>query len=250
LSSLESHLHAQVDQADDFFWHRVRWRAVRTVLEQGPVGEVADIGAGAGLLGRYLTRDYPSAGYRFEESIESLEKILEGSYGSDANLRGRTDIPSPIVTLLDVLEHQEDDRAFLASLLDRMVVGARLVVTVPALDALWSEWDTELGHYRRYDKRTLRRVFDGLPVRLDEISYLFPELVAPALVRRALKGGGGTEFPVVSRPLNRLLYALGVGTLGIRRLSPFGSSLFAVATRIDHATDGVSGRRVRPRTRW
>ncbi|MGI8807663.1 MAG: hypothetical protein ACR2KK_07450 [Acidimicrobiales bacterium] len=200
--------------------------------------EIADIGAGAGLLGRYLKLDFPSAQYRFEEPLESLEKMLEGTHGRDANLRGRAGIPSPVVTLLDVLEHQEDDRAFLASLLDRMVVGARLVVTVPALNALWSAWDTELGHHRRYDKSSLRRVFDGLPVRLDEVSYLFPELVPPALVRRALKRAGSTEFPVVSRPLNQALYALGVGTLRMRHLSPFGSSLFAVATRLDSATAG------------
>lgn len=235
MSSLESHLRAQVDRADDFFWHRVRWRAVRTVLDRGPVDEVADIGAGAGLLGRYLEHDFPSARYRFEEPLASLEKVLEAAHGTEANLRGTTQIPSSVITLLDVLEHQEDDRAFLASLLDRMEVGARLVVTVPALNALWSAWDAELGHYRRYGTRSLRRVFDGLPARVDEVSYLFPELVAPALVRRALRRSGGTEFPVVSRPLNQLLYALGTGTLRVRRVMPFGSSLFAVATRIDRS---------------
>ena len=62
------------------------------------------------------------------------------------------------VALLDVLEHQEDDKGFLRSLVDKMQPGSTLLLTVPALQGLWSQWDEALGHFRRYDKASLHSV--------------------------------------------------------------------------------------------
>ena len=84
-----------------------------------------------------------------------------------------------LVTLLDVIEHIEDDHGFLAEIADAMRPGAQLVVTVPALPQLWSPWDEELGHHRRYTKQTLCAVPQGVPLVVDEVSYLFPESPAP-----------------------------------------------------------------------
>src|SRR3979411_891512 len=90
------------------------------------------------------------------------------------------------LALLDVLEHQADDRAFLDDLLHKMARGSTLIVTVPALMALWSGWDVALGHHRRYDRRSFRRAIAGLPVEVIEVSFLFPEMVPLALVRKWL----------------------------------------------------------------
>jgi hypothetical protein len=100
------------------------------------------------------------------------------------------------VTLLDVLEHQADDRAFLSELLDKMEPEAALIVTVPALMGLWSEWDVALGHRRRYDKASFRRCVTGLPVEVRELSYLFPEMI-PWAGSASCKGAfsGWTQRP-------------------------------------------------------
>ncbi len=238
MSSLESHLQAQIDRSEDFFWHRLRWQAVQRSLRGRPPRELADIGAGAGLLGRYLARDLPTVRYTFEEPLASLENSLEEIYGADANVRGRTLLEADVVVLLDVLEHQEEDRVFLKDLLSRMRPGARLVVTVPALSVLWSPWDEQLGHYRRYSRRTLRSAFEGTSAKVVEVSYLFPELVPPALARKALPkrsgatGGAEGEFPQLPPVLDRSLYRVGAATQRVRRFWPFGSSLIAVAERV------------------
>ena len=59
------------------------------------------------------------------------------------------------VTLLDVLEHQEDDAQFIGGLVAKMEPGSVLLLTVPALPKLWSPWDEALGHYRRYTRSSL-----------------------------------------------------------------------------------------------
>ena len=139
------------------------------------------------------------------------------------------------MTLLDVLEHQEDDRAFMAELVGRLDPGATVVVTVPAGSHLWSGWDVALGHHRRYDRALFRRAIDGLPLTIVALDYLFPELVPLALLRklrmRPLPRDGASvdaEFPVLPRPANELLYRIGSASLRLRRLWPAGTSLLAV----------------------
>jgi hypothetical protein len=192
--------------------------------------DLVDVGAGAGFAGEYLARDFPSARYFFVEPLRSLEERLERRFGVERNLRGAPAFRGVrVALLLDVLEHQEHDRAFLRELVDKMDSGATLIVTVPALRALWSDWDVVLGHFRRYDKALLRAAVADAPVHINEVSYLFPELVPVGIVRRLLPGGGGGkgsgEFPEVAGPINEALYWTGRCTLPLRRLAPFGSSL-------------------------
>jgi glycosyltransferase involved in cell wall biosynthesis len=59
------------------------------------------------------------------------------------------------VVFLNVLEHLEDDRAVLKNLFDHVPSGCRLVVLVPFSMRLYSEFDRELGHFRRYEKGEL-----------------------------------------------------------------------------------------------
>ncbi|HEX5982658.1 MAG TPA: hypothetical protein VFY69_00480, partial [Solirubrobacterales bacterium] len=142
------------------------------------------------------------------------------------------------LTLMDVLEHQEDDRAFMADLAERMDPGATLLLTVPAMPFLWSDWDTKLGHYRRYTKRSLRRAVDSLPLEIEEQSYIFPELIPAGIARRLRSRRGsqddaGAEFPELSNSLNETLYRVGRASMRMRHYWPAGTSLFARLRHVD-----------------
>jgi len=67
---------------------------------------------------------------------------------------------------LNVVEHIEDDVGTLATLRGIVQPGGRVVILVPALDALYGSLDRELGHFRRYTPRRLRDAFEkaGLEV--------------------------------------------------------------------------------------
>jgi hypothetical protein len=174
------------------------------------------------------------------EPLPPLEAHLEARHGKDANVRAQAHYGGAgFVALLDVLEHQSDDRAFLAELTARLDVGATLLLTVPALNALWSEWDTALGHYRRYTARTLRAALATAPLDVVAIDYLFPELLAPAIARRLLRPTNGAapeeravEFPDLSPRTNAALYRIGLASLRFRGAWPAGTSLLAVARRL------------------
>jgi hypothetical protein len=239
MDELESHLSRQIEHSRDFFWHRLRWKAVLDHLPRDRPFELVDVGAGAGLVGEFLARDLPQASYRFVEPIPALERRLEERHGRDANARSDpTYAGAAVVVLLDVLEHQVDDRSFMAELAERLDEGASVLLTVPALMGLWSHWDEALGHYRRYDKRTLARALEGSSLALEELDYLFPELILPAWVRRRRQPAGQTarpqgsaDFPDLSRTMNAALYGLGAASLRLRRIAPAGTSLMAVCRR-------------------
>jgi hypothetical protein len=138
------------------------------------------------------------------------------------------------VVLLDVVEHVDDDRAFVGDLVAGLDPGAVLIATVPALPSLFSAWDEAMGHHRRYTRRSLRAVVAGLPVDVDECSYLFPELLPAAVARRVTKprrAAISPEFPDLPRPLDDLLFRVGRLTARVRAYSPAGTSLLIVATR-------------------
>jgi hypothetical protein len=235
LTVLEEHLTRQAERSRGFFWNRLRWELVLEQLPAAQSFELVDVGAGTGFLGDFLRQRRPEARYRFVEPLEGLESDLEERFGAEANLRHRDDFGAAgFVTLLDVLEHQEDDRAFLRELAEKMAPGSVLLITVPALQQLWSEWDVALGHHRRYTRRTLRLALSELPFEQAEVSYLFPELLPAGFLRRlrlrpgAAAGlGTGAEFPDLPRWLNQVHYRVGGATTRARRLWPVGTSLFA-----------------------
>lgn len=233
---LESHLLRQIEHSRDFFWHRLRWRALRDYVPDDRPIEVVDVGAGAGLLGEFMQRDIPLAQYRFVEPLDALRVHLVARYGAESDYGAKPSYDGAhVIVLLDVLEHQSDDRLFLEELFRKASPGTLILITVPALMLLWSQWDVALHHFRRYDKGMLLRCLRGLPVEVREISYLFPEMVPLGLTRKLRRSASGdsdeAHFPDLPKWLNDILYGLGTISLRLRRWSPIGTSLYAVLVR-------------------
>ncbi|MEE8248503.1 MAG: methyltransferase domain-containing protein, partial [Alphaproteobacteria bacterium] len=110
-----------------------------------------------------------------------------------------------LVTLLDVLEHLDDDRAALQGLFERLAPGGRVVVTVPALPALWSRHDEAHHHRRRYRKGELVARARAAGFEIDLVSYynfwLFPALAGVRLVDTLVKRGVDDGLSVPPAPL-------------------------------------------------
>jgi SAM-dependent methyltransferase len=59
------------------------------------------------------------------------------------------------VVLVNVLEHIEDDRQALAKVFRMLLPNGRVLIFVPALQALMSKLDLMFGHFRRYRRTEL-----------------------------------------------------------------------------------------------
>lgn len=237
-SPLSLHLQKQIHGAKSFFWHRLRWRLIDEYLPSSGTFRLLDVGAGAGVVGEFLGDAYPAAHYHFVEPLEEMRSHLKSRFGPSRDLQGRDRYDVDVVTVLDVMEHVHDDRAFLAELVSKVPARTRILVTVPAMPSLWSGWDVALGHHRRYTRQRIEGVLAGMPLRILETSFIFPELVLPAYWRRLTwsRSGGQAadeaDFPDLPEWVNELLYRIGSRSLRLRSSWPFGTSLFMAVERV------------------
>lgn len=87
------------------------------------------------------------------------------------------------ITLLDVIEHVEDDSGFLGGIVaDLLDPDGVVLVSVPAYQPLFSRHDTELGHHRRYSPAQLRGVLQGSGLEVTAEGGLFTSLLAARAV--------------------------------------------------------------------
>lgn len=68
--------------------------------------------------------------------------------------------PADFAVMHDVLEHIDDHAGAAATLKSIVRPNGRIVLSVPALRALYGKHDEELGHFRRYSKISLRQVLE------------------------------------------------------------------------------------------
>lgn len=177
---------------DNSFWFRHRNRCIVQAVSGFPPGDretIFDIGGGNG----YVTAGLERAGFE----VVLLEPGASGA--ANAKKRGVRHVvcastetaklpPRSLgaAGLFDVIEHIEDDHAFLASIHDLMKAGAPLYATVPAYQSLWSKEDADAGHFRRYDLRSIGAVLARAGFEIEFSTYIFRPLPLPILLMRAI----------------------------------------------------------------
>lgn len=202
-----------------------------------------DCGAGTGRFAAEAAQ-YCSA-IAVDDHEESL-RLARERLGTAAVKHGScTDLPFPDgfahgVTALDVLEHVQNDGGALREMARILKPDGVLVLTVPAFQALWSDWDVALHHVRRYRRPELIGRLRDAGFELLHCNYV-NVLACPAVyvIRkwRTLWKSQGTDVPrmedrIPPRWLNNLLMAAFVLPAKQSIMPfPFGVGILAVARR-------------------
>jgi len=143
-----------------------------------------------------------------------------------------------VLTSCDVIEHVEDDDQALREFHRVLRPGGIAVLTVPALQWLWSPHDEVLGHFRRYHRKPLHRKLQAAGFEQLKLTYVTSFLLPLMVVHRMwirLVGAGarGTGITPVPFVIDRLFLAIQeletffVHTSGL----PWGASLVAVVRK-------------------
>ena len=86
-----------------------------------------------------------------------------------------------VVLLCDVLEHIDDSVLFLSNLKIKFPRLKFVLLTVPARNEIWSNYDEHYGHFRRYTIQSLENELSESGLGFGEFSYFFKFLYLPAL---------------------------------------------------------------------
>ena len=145
-----------------------------------------------------------------------------------------------VVTLLDVLEHMDDDAEGLRKVADLLRPEGQIVITVPAYRWLWSGEDELSRHKRRYTRGGLLDCCARAGLEVLHASY-FNALILPAMAaviwkNRIFSPGRYRESSVqpTSGWLNRLLYRIAsfeAGLVGTGRVSPLAGASIVCRVR-------------------
>lgn len=173
---------------------------------------IVEVGAGKGSFSEMLLDTEPDSLSLVEpsEMFFDLERnISSGINGTRVGFyhsifeRARSEIISQAkpdtIIYVNVLEHIEDDARELDLIHESLADGGRCLIFVPAMRALFSDFDRDLGHFRRYRKAELEtKVRDAgfriLKSKFFDLAGVAPWFVKYRILRSRTLGGGAVSL--------------------------------------------------------
>lgn len=188
-------------------WEKARFRFFRDVLEHARWSSnslrVLDAGAGDAWFSTQLLEKLGNTTqitcWDAEYSDALIAELRTTTPEQVEFRRERPDTRFDLVLLLDVLEHVQDDRAFLNTIVETNVEkNGFVLISVPAWQILFSSHDTRLRHHRRYSPEECRRVITNGGLQIVRQGGLFHSLLAPRtaqVVKEKLLGANHDGTP-------------------------------------------------------
>jgi hypothetical protein len=192
------------------YWHRARGDIVKDYTHRFcQTGDtILEIGTGRGHYVRLLRANgFDAYGCdlgnpRVHEDVRPFVFCQTGFADLDVNLRERV----TAVLLLDVIEHIEHPSDFITSVLRSMPAVRLLIITVPARQELWSNYDAHYRHFLRYDIQKLRELARNSRLSISAWGYFFHALYVPTWILKRVGFNRSTAHAAPKVPgLHRML---------------------------------------------
>lgn len=161
---------------------------------------VAEVGAGIGNISRIILTKSVKELFAFEPSSNLFPSLFDelkheerahpiNDFFSSDYLK--KDLDS--IVYVNVLEHIEEDQTELTNLRGALGPNGRLLLFVPALRELYSDFDRSVGHYRRYEKNELKLLVEKAGFKIVQLRYfdffgVFPWYLNFVLLRKPMNG--------------------------------------------------------------
>jgi hypothetical protein len=171
----------------------------------------AEVGAGIGSISKLIAPHVEKL-IAFEPD-ETLIPILRN------NINGRAEIINSTLTpiqrldsliYINVLEHIENDRLELKKAYNILKQDGCLIVFVPALQWLYSDFDKSIGHYRRYYKKELVNLIENTGFKIVKAKYfdfpgILPWFINFTLLKKHLNISNIRLYDIIRPPIGKNL---------------------------------------------
>lgn len=180
--------------------------------------DIAEVGAGCGNLTEFLLEEPLHSITAFEPS-SNMFRLLEQRHRQEQRVTPVNDFFSrdaggiereyDSVVYINVMEHIEDDTGEMRRAYDALKPNGHMIIYVPALAWLYSEFDRTIGHFRRYHKRDLIDAVGSAGFQVVQAKYfdslgIIPWYVSAVLLKRTINSNSvalydSLAIPVLSR---------------------------------------------------
>jgi SAM-dependent methyltransferase len=229
---------------DTHFWFGWRLRVLEHLLRDGPLPPdkpalVLEIGCGTGFLRTQIER-------ATKWTVDAAD-IDPAALSQAAASRGRTLLyrieerrpelkeQYDALVLFDVLEHIQDPLPFFENACWHLKPGGLVIVNVPAMAWFYSRYDKLVGHWMRYDQKSLEQLCARSGVKRIDARY-WGFFMTPLILwrkwrlkncaspREAVERGFATPAPWINQALGLLMQF----ETGLFKRPPLGTSLMAL----------------------
>lgn len=259
---MEKEVYTQMAAAEELhWWYKARKRIIEKVLETSIKARnmpssltILDIGCGTG--GNYPSLSKYGKVTGVETDLYAIDiakkkfpglKIIQGNLPNLSQLETENNKKYDCITLLDVLEHIEEENEALLDIKNLIADNGMLLITVPAFMFLWSKSDTVAFHKRRYTKKLLKNSLENAGYKICFLSYFnfflfFPAFLGKVYINSKKKYKASEEMTIPNNFLNEIIYQIfRMEALFLPYFKfPFGISLIAVAEKMEN----ISGRNI------
>ncbi len=137
-------------------------------------GEILEIGSGIGNISDYFLKNNYSI--TLSDIRDNYCNVLRKKHSSNPYLKDvvNIDIIDPefdtkhaklfetfdTIYALNIVEHVKDDKLAIANCKKLLKTNGNLIILVPAYQKLYNVFDKELEHYRRYNQKSLNKLYD------------------------------------------------------------------------------------------
>ncbi len=201
--------------------------------------QVAEIGAGTGNFTELLLASkttiqnlvafepssnmYPLLAKKMT-GIEQV-KTINGFFGSPNEVQ-EPGFDSVIYT--NVLEHVEQDEQELRNMYRSLKPGGHALIFVPALSFLYSDFDKQLEHYRRYNKDGLVKIAKDAGFKIEKAKYfdlvgIIPWFIAFRVFKGSISGSSVSLYDKLVIPVMRKIES--------KITPPIGKNLLLIAKK-------------------
>ena len=168
---------------DNSFWFKHRLDVINKYVSDTTIsGSIIDVGGGNGFISKSL-QDSNVDVILMEPGVDGVKNAQKRGVNKiicsvleDENI---DDNMIDNICLFDVIEHIENDKAFVEMVYRKLKIGGKLFVTVPSLKILWSDIDVDSGHYRRYSINEIENLLKESGFEVVQSNYFFSFLVIP-----------------------------------------------------------------------
>ena len=132
---------------------------------------------------------------------------------------------------MDVLEHIKEDKKEVKKAINLLNPGGHLIIFVPAFQILYSNFDRDIGHVRRYKKLFFFNLAKKYKIKLVELKYFDSIGFIFAIINRLIETDNHSNVGLGVKIWNNLIFLSKFFDFILKNM--FGKSLLCILKKND-----------------